>query len=169
MPARASLKPAARFVRAFVLTLVAGTLATACNREITRGPTAPAGAAPAPAPVPAPVPIPVPAGSLWTGTFASANWPFSPFGISVRLVVDGNTVTGTWSDLPWWDFAGSIAGTLDGTAFTGTLAINHCKAEVQGTLTATTGTWTSPGVTEECAPLFPGLAHPVDITLQLSR
>ena len=144
--------------------LAAGALVTACNREITRGPTAPAATAPAPAPVP--VPVPIPAG---TGSFAAANWHFSPFAISARLVVNGNTVTGSWSDLPWWDFGGTITGTLDGTTFNGTLTINHCKAHIQGTLTETAAHWTSPGLSEECAPLYPGLPPPVDITLQLSR
>jgi hypothetical protein len=148
--------------RVLVLLLLIATL-PACRDARPASPIAPAQAPPVPAPVPAPT------GSSWTGTFSSSNWAFSPFGISTRLAVYGTDVVGGWNDLPWWDFGGSITGTLDGTSFSGTVTINGCKAEFSGTLTDVRADWTSPGLSGECAPLYPGLPHPAEMRIQLSR
>lgn len=159
MRTHCSVDETARSIGRILLTLALGILAAGCGHEPPAAP-APIPSAPAPAPTP---------GTVWGGTLTARNWPFSPFGLSLYLKVEGSTVTGGWSDLPWWDFGGSIAGTLDGTMFTGTVSINECKAEFRGSLTDRAATWTSAGVNEPCGPLFFSVPNPVDLTLQFSR
>jgi hypothetical protein len=142
------------------LTLAVAALAAACGTESSRVPTAP--------PVSAPPPAPTPPDGTWTGTFASTNWPFSPFTITVRLARTGDSITGTWSDTAWLDFGGEIKGTLHDTLFDGTVSVNDCSGTFRGTITAAGGQLTSAGVTG-CGPIFPGVPNPVDIKLLLSR
>ena len=141
-----------------ILTLTLCALAVGCDsRAVPTAPTAPTATPPSPNPV-APV---------WTGTFVSSNWSFSPLPIEARLERTGNIVKGNWLDVQWTDFGGTIEGTIDDTAFIGTVTINNCKAEVQGSFTDTTASWTSPAVNDGCSDY--NLASPVDIKFQLSR
>ena len=144
-----------------ILTITLSALAAGCDSGAV--PTTPSPPASTPAPL-APNPPPF---RYWSGTFVSSNWEFSPFPIQALLERTGNTVKGNWWDLPWLDFGGTIEGTIDDTAFVGTVTINDCKASVQGTFTDTTASWTSPTVNDGCSAY--GLQSPVDIKFQLSR
>lgn len=147
--------------RHLIVTLTLCALAAGCDSRAV--PTAPAAPAPTPAP-PAPNPPP---GADWSGTFVSSNWSLSPFPIQARLERTGNTVKGNWFEVLWLDFGGTIEGTIDDTAFVGTVTILDCKAAVQGTFTDTTASWSSPAVNDGCSAY--GLPSPVDIKFQLSR
>lgn len=148
-----------------LLTLAAAALLAACGTESSRVPTAPPVSAPAP---PAPAPAPTPPEGTWAGTFVSGNWSFSPFPITVTIRRSGDRIKGTWYETVWLDLGGEIDGTLDDTAFDGKVSVNGCWATFRGTLTATAGELTSPGMSG-CSPIFPSVPNPVDIKFQLSR
>ena len=135
-----------------ILTITLSALAAGCDSGAV--PTAP----PAPNPPPGPD---------WAGTFVVSNWGFSPVPIQARLERTGNMVKGNWFEVVWLDFGGTIEGTINGTAFAGTVTIVDCKAPVEGTFTDTSASWTSPAVNDGCSAY--GLASPVDISFQLSR
>jgi hypothetical protein len=145
--------------RAVISMLTLAILMAGCDSPPTV--TAPA-ATPAPAPPP-----PSPALPGWNGTFVSSNWSLSPFPIHARFERTGNTVKGSWGEVVWLDFGGTIEGTLDGTRFAGTVTINECRAPVQGTLTETRASWSSAAVENDCS-VF-GMPSPLEITIELSR
>ena len=144
-----------------IFTIAFCALAAGCDSRAV--PTAPE----APASTPAPLAPNPPAEPDWGGTFVSSNWSFSPFPIRARLERTGNNIKGTWFEVQWLDFGGTIEGTIDDTAFVGTVTILDCKAAAQGAFTATAASWTSGAVNEGCSAF--GLPSPVDIKFQLSR
>jgi len=144
-----------------ILAITLSVLAASCDSGAV--PTAPSAPVSTPA-LPAPN---RPLGRDWTGTFVSSNWEFSPFPILARLERTGDTIKGNWLEVLWLDFGGTIEGTIDGTAFVGTVTIEDCKVPVRGTFTDTTASWTSPAVNDRCSVY--GLASPVDISFNLSR
>ena len=74
---------------------------------------------------------------------------------------------GSWGEVVWLDFGGTIEGTLDGAQFVGTVTIENCRAPVHGTLTETAASWSAVGVENGCSVY--GLPSPLEITFELSR
>src|SRR5687768_18213931 len=92
-----------------IFTIAFCALAAGCDSRAV--PTAPE----APASTPAPLAPNPPAEPDWGGTFVSSNWSFSPFPIRARLERTGNNIKGTWFEVQWLDFGGTIEGTIDET------------------------------------------------------
>lgn len=151
-------------VRPVLLTLAVAALVAACGVESSRVPTAPPGSGRA-----LPAPAPTRPDGIWPATFASSNWPHSPFPIVVELVLTGDRITGIWYETLWLDYGGRIDGVLDAGTFTGTVSVNDCSGPFRGPLAATEGMLTSPALSEDCGPIFGSVPNPVEIRLLLSR
>lgn len=119
---------------------------------------------------PSPPPVAQIAGS-WSGTFESLT--YASEAVLVDLNQTGSTITGTWVMTSGLQARGNISGTVDPSAFSGSVTYNYlngptCVASFSGLAANATLNWTSPGFTTgTCGLSAPG--NPLGVRFVLQR
>jgi hypothetical protein len=116
-------------------------------------------------------PPPAQIAGAWSGTFEALNYAAESIAVDLNQVT--GSVTGTWvKTSPGDREAGNITGTVDRTAFTGTITFTigngpTCSASFSGPASSATLNWSSPGFTGNCGLAPPG--NPVNVRFVLQR